>query len=324
MCSMAGEVTPKDYRNSTQRAVRAIARVAISHDGSVRLPTAQDYQQENDVGSGTVQKAFSILEDAGALETRARGQHGRFIIRRDIGRLWPLAGLPPIRAVVTPPGAIEIYGIVSGLASEFERLGIPFEVDYIRGGEQRLAEINFAPTSFAVMSTRAAEKAVQLDARFTLVAALDPGTYYSPGSVVVVSSEGFDHDSDTLRLGVDHGSYDNVIFTEAEFGDLSAHDVRECTFLEIPSAILEGRIDAGVWHRMLLLISPELAGLKVTSLNSHSEQTVNELSAAAFVAPSDRDAVIAALREVSPDTVATHQVDAIARSGTSSERIWYR
>lgn len=41
-----------------------------------------------------------------------------------------------------------------------------------------------------------------------------------------------------------------------------------CPFPEVPSAILEGRADAGIWHRVQAVISPELAGLKVSQLGS--------------------------------------------------------
>lgn len=310
-----------DYLNSTQRAAQAIARAVLEQDTQVRLPTAQEYQLSLGVGSGTVQKAFSLLEDAGALMTRSRGHHGRFVTSADLNQLWRLSMLPPVRAILTPPGAAEVYGLVDALVNEFSEIGVPLEIDYVRGGERRLAAASASPTAFAVMSTSAAADAAHGDTDVRVAMTLGAGTYYAPGSVVVVSRPDI-ADIAHPRVGIDRGSLDNMRLTAAELGPLDGLDLVDCAFPTIPRMILSDQIDIGVWHRMMLLITPELAGLVTTELSPFASATAADLSEAAIIVPASNRAVANVLSGMMPGRIMRTQAEAVTQLSASIDRTW--
>ena len=61
-------------------AVQEVARSILRHRSAARLPSIVEYQERLGVGSGTVQKAFHILEESGAATTEPRGHLGRFVV----------------------------------------------------------------------------------------------------------------------------------------------------------------------------------------------------------------------------------------------------
>lgn len=306
------------------RAVRALAREVIALAGSSRLPTTHDLQAVIGVGAGTVQKAFSILEDLGALTTQSRGHQGRFVEHRNLAQLWSLAELAQVRVFVTPPGAREIYALLEALVHQFDQIGLTLEISYVRGGEARLNEAVRAETGFAVVSAGAAQSYVNDRRKDLQTRALASGTYYAPGSVVVLTRDGVDPYAASTRIGVDQASHDHRTITEAEFGALDEGRVKPVPFPSVPAAILRGEVDAGVWHRMLLLISPELAGLCVLPLSASTVDEMEPLTRAVVAHRTDNPYLAALFQVISWEKVARVQTEVMSGLSLWSEETWYQ
>ena len=265
--------------------MQEVARSILRHRTADRLPSILEYQDRLGVGSGTVQKAFRILEESGVATTEPRGHLGRFVASINPGRTWSLAGLGAIHAVLTPPGAVEIYGLVDGLLDEFGRLGLPLQVNYQRGSTKRLQRIASSGTSFAVMSSGAAASLARDD---LTVASLPAGTYYSPGSLVRLSKGApakRRSRREPLRVGIDWDSSDHVQLTEAEFGHLEDTSYVDCQFPKVPAEILAGRIDVGIWHRIILLVPLQLMGISAAPISRATRALLDTRSAASIVFP---------------------------------------
>ena len=268
-----------------QQAVQEVARSILRHRTAERLPSILEYQERLGVGSGTVQKAFRVLEETGVVTTEPRGHLGRFVVSIDPGRTWSLAGLSAVHAILTPPGAPEIYGLVDGLLDEFGRLGLPLQVNYQRGSKNRLERITSSGTSFAVMSSGAAASLGRDD---LAVASLASGTYYSPGSIVRLSkatAPSRQSPREPLRVGIDRDSSDHMQLTEAEFGHLRGISYVDCQFPKVPADILAGRIDVGIWHQIMLLVPLTLMGISARPISLSTKALLDTQSAASIVFP---------------------------------------
>lgn len=311
---------------SSERALRAVAMDIIQAPAGERLQGAVEYQGSAGVGSGTVQKAFAMIERAGAAVTQAHGHRGRFVISRDLGKLWSLAALPPVRVVMTPPGATEIYGMVEGLTAEFDRLGIPLRIEYRRGAAARLERTRHGPT-MAVVSTGAAAAHQPECGDDLAVRAMPADSYYGNESIVVLHRRGGSPDSKpgSFRIALDEASDDHVQLTRAQFPE-PGHRFVSCAFTQVPAEILRGTVDVGIWHRMLLLIPPTIVGLVEEPLAAPAEKIRRQLSAAAVAFSPANPALRAVIDAMSFSDVVGEQQQLMHRLATDStlDNGWHR
>jgi DNA-binding transcriptional regulator YhcF (GntR family) len=71
-----------------------------------QMPTTQDFAKMVDVGFGTVEKAVTFLKVSKAIETRARGQMGTFLISKDVQALWRIGNLGTLIGLLPLPHGI--------------------------------------------------------------------------------------------------------------------------------------------------------------------------------------------------------------------------
>lgn len=306
-----------------RRAIRELARVALQTSTGERLPTASFLQDSANVGAGTVQKALRILEELGALQSRARGHLGRFLESKDLSQLWGLSGFPSIRAILSPPGSPETYGLANGLALEFSRIGLPLNVEYLIGARERANLASSTPYTLAFVSSGAASALEEPPQGWGRVQ-LGAGSYYRDDSIVVLSAAEAELTSRSIRIGVDRRSHDHNLLTVQAFGSLDELQTVDVAFPDIPGALLRGDIDAGVWHRMLLVISPELAGLRVSPLPDTAQGLVKTLgSAVALFSASDAvmESVVSAVSWRAVVAAQRNWMDRFAEDPTAT---WFR
>ena len=252
------------------QVARRIAADLVHRKLGEKIPRVEDYQRRFRVGSGTVQRALEVLEELGAISLQTRGHLGSFLTGKSLALLWQVAGLPTVTGVMPLPTSREFQGLASGLRGEFERIGVPLNMLYAHGSSHRIQLLREARVHFAVMSRAAAEAAcaaqTEPGVRLKILTTLEPGSYYAPDSVVVISSgrEAGRRPSD-VRVGIDESSYDHSVLSRSEFGEGQFVDIR---YSEIPQALYEGRIDIAVWHRTALSVPLEAIGLKTRPLSS--------------------------------------------------------
>lgn len=311
-------------RSSNQKALREIARAMITTSLGDRLATSVEYQETLGIGAGTAQKALRTLVSSGAAVTRSHGHRGTYLVERDLGRLWQIGELGPVRVLFTPPGAVEEYGLAEGLQRAFENLGVPLTAAYRRGAAGRAARVASGGADLTVVSRGAAFES-ELDTEAYSSIDLGPDTYYRPQSIVVVARP---QDESPRRIGIDGTSYDHRALTLAEFPDDGAHQYVDCRFPDIPAAVLEGRIDAGVWHRMELLVPLHLTGLVERPLRTAGAERVRaELSNAVLLADRHNALTAALLAELDVGTVRKTQDTVLSLDPEAEEfrsRIWPR
>lgn len=271
--------------------VQLVARDLLTCGQGDRIPTALQYQQLTGVGSGTVQKALRTLQSTGAVSLRSRGHAGTILVQTDLPKLWALAALGAPTAVLPVPMSPEQMGLARGLRLELRRLGIPFQALYTYGSSRRLALLESGEADFTALSATAAEEAVAKSDGELYAAALIPNNYYYPRSWVVIVRPGIDPDdrSAIRRVGVDRNSHDQTVLTEAEFPMADGYQYMDGNYTYMPGKVANGLLDAMVWHKSLLAIPLDAAG--ITSRPLRDEQAVGlieQMSTAVLVAKSTR------------------------------------
>ena len=254
---------------SFQKALTAVCLDILQAGIGGRLTPSIQIQEKLEVGSGTVQKALQELSDNGGVVLRVKGHQGTLVLDYNPAILWKSAQLEPLRISLTPPGAQELGALSMSLRNQFRKFGLGMELDYIRGAQNRLDTLSNDLHSAALISIGAAKSRNLLNNKNYSILDFGPESYYQRDSLVVLSSSKISNPK-KLRVALDKTSYDHETLTLNEFENKAGVEYVNCPFPEVPSAILEGRADTGIWHRVQAVISPELAGLKVSQLGSGS------------------------------------------------------
>ena len=254
---------------SFQKALTAVCLDILQAGIGGRLTPSIQIQEKLEVGSGTVQKALQELSDNGGVVLRVKGHQGTLVLDYNPAILWRSAQLEPLRISLTPPGAQELGALSMSLRNQFRKFGLGMELDYIRGAQNRLDTLSNDLHSAALISIGAAKSRNLLNNKNYSILDFGPESYYQRDSLVVLSSSKILNPK-KLRVALDKTSYDHETLTLNEFENKAGVEYVNCPFPEVPSAILEGRADTGIWHRVQAVISPELAGLKVSQFRSES------------------------------------------------------
>ncbi|MFD7663337.1 GntR family transcriptional regulator YhfZ [Streptomyces sp. NPDC059788] len=228
-------------------AARRLAALLINQptEGeAARLPRVRDLATELGVGNGTVQAALQLLEEAGAMETVARGHLGTFLVRADRAILWRLAGLGTVLAAMPLPYSRRYEGLATGLRAAFEEAGAPFAITFMRGATARVAALLDGKVDLAVLSRFAADQLVEKHP-IDLVADLGPATYV--GAHGLLLRHGVQLETDGLRVAVDPASEDQRAVAERAFADRQDVTWLESSFIQLHDLFADGRADATVW-----------------------------------------------------------------------------
>jgi hypothetical protein len=197
----------------------------------------------------------------------------------------------------------------------------------MRGAQRRLKALSNNEADVATLSKQA-QQSLSEEWQGELAAVEGgPVQYYNPSLLIVVERGKQRKERPVRRVGIDRDSPDHVALTEAEFAGMNVEFV-DCRFIEVPTAILLGEIDAGVWHRRLTLIPPELAGLKVRPMrNTGVLVSSSDIVSAVLCFQAKDSACEAVLREIDMSRVRAMQDEFLAQDLGADEldsRLWVR
>jgi hypothetical protein len=293
-------------------AVRAVVLEALTRGVGANLSTNVDFKARYNIGAGTMQRALELLRDRGAVTILNRGHLGRRIEHVDIGQAWQAAGLAPVRMILPPSGPIEIDVLTERLADELTRLGVPHTVHHLRGGANRLSAVHKETHDLAVVSAGTwSERKTPTPTGLDVVRVLDPGTYYAPGRLVVVTRTR-DQDKPIRRVAIDRQSSDHVALTRAEFPESDGYEYVDAPFPSVPAWVLRERVDAGIWHETVSVVPLDIAGIDINELQRPAAATArDELSGATLVGSPARPELRMVVQALGLSTIRAHQQKAL-------------
>ena len=287
------QLSPK--LTSFQKALTAVS-LDILHAGiGGRLTPSIQLQEKLEVGSGTVQKALQEISESGGVVLRVKGHQGTLVVDFNPAILWKIAQLEPLRISLTPPGAKELGALSFGIKNQLRKEGLGIEFDFVLGAQKRLDTLSKTSYNSALISRGAAKSRNLLDNQNYSILDFGPQSYYQLGSLVMLTSPKIPNPNQ-LRVALDKNSYDHETLTLNSFRNQKGVEYVDCPFTEVPSVILEGKADTGIWHRVESVISPEQAGLKVSQIDISSlEDEEASISNAVLIWPSSLKEITALL-----------------------------
>ncbi|KOG86100.1 GntR family transcriptional regulator YhfZ [Streptomyces varsoviensis] len=225
-------------------AARQLAALLLNHEQDTRLPRVRDFAGELGVGNGTVQAALQMLEEAGAIETVARGHLGTFLVRADRTILWRLAGLGTLLAAMPLPYSRRYEGLATGLRDAFEDAGAPFAITFMRGASARAAALLEDKVDLVVLSRFAADRLIE-EHPLELVADLGPATYVGAHGMLLRHGTSLEQ---RLRVAIDHSSEDQRMLTERAFAGRTDIEWVETSYMQLGDLFASDQLDATVWN----------------------------------------------------------------------------
>lgn len=288
-------------------ALRALAVDALTKGIGGTLTTNSLLQERLGLGAGTIQRALDALAERDALHTISRGHLGRRIDSIQIGQVWQVAALPPVRLTLSPAGAVEMDVLEEALTLGLAELGVPGTVHHLPGGSERVAALERGEQDLTVISTGTLSGIeARLGERWPgPIRLLERGSYYAPDRLVVVTRTQAGTQRPQL-VAIDRDSYDHTALTRAEFPEDLGFQHVEVPFPDVPGYVLAGIVDAGVWHVTRSPVPPTLAGLALHPVRR--EQHLRDgVSRAAMLAGPHRPEVRGVLKGLGLDGLIDRQ-----------------
>ncbi|OEU91402.1 GntR family transcriptional regulator YhfZ [Streptomyces oceani] len=226
-------------------AARQLAALLLHHETDTRLPRLRDFASDLKVGNGTVQTGLQLLEEAGAIETKARGHLGTYLVRSDRTLLWQLAGLGTLLAAMPLPYSHRYEGLATGLRAAFEQVSVPFAITFMRGASTRLSALLEGKADLVVVSRFAADR-IAAEHPVRLLADLGPATYVGAHGLLLRREVPLE--TPGLRVAVDSSSEDLRMLASRAFTDRDDIVWVETSYMQLRDLFARGEVDATVWN----------------------------------------------------------------------------
>ncbi|WHY85839.1 GntR family transcriptional regulator YhfZ [Neobacillus novalis] len=227
-------------------AAKQIAQELIQLDIGVKIPRVSDYSEKLNFGRGTVQSAFSLLEEMKAINLEARGHLGTFLIRKDNNLLSEIAGISPLIGSMPLPYSRKYEGLATGIIEAFELTGKKIYLTYMRGGLNRIETVRTMRSDFAIVSKMTAEKVLSDYPNLKIIKNLGVNSYVSAHKIFLADSTG-EQVRDGKKIGVDMDSLDQKNLTFAEFDGANVEYVN-VNYMQLFEMLISKQIDAAVWN----------------------------------------------------------------------------
>ncbi|MFZ5825052.1 MAG: GntR family transcriptional regulator YhfZ [Bacillota bacterium] len=272
-----------------------------------RLDPVGQLAAEFGTGRGTVQSAFRVLTQEGAVVLHNRGSLGAFVKEIDYHKLLDIADLSPIIGVMALPYSIRFQGLSTGLAVAFEQARLPLVLAHLRGARSRLHFLRTGRCSFAVISRLAWEEE-QEAGDLKLLFSFGPGSNVGEHVLVLANPEARGI-TDGMRVGLDPSSHDHLRLTAQECRG-KAVELVHISYAEIASKLTMGEIDAAIWDASVALP----LNLQVVMLPlQHRHPTDDPNTEAVLVVRAEMEALGRLLqRHIDPSVIRTVQQQVVA------------
>ncbi len=228
-------------------AVIKLANLLLTHQKGDRLQPVQFYAEKFKTGVGTMQAAFSYLQEIGAVTLDSHGHLGTFVREINYPVIWSLIGQNHIVGGMPLPYSRRLEGLATGLHESFDQAGVALNLVYTRGALNRLQALAKGKFDFVILSRFAFNNAN--DYGLTIEEVLNLGTGSYVGQHIILLS---DHDKqyiqDGMRVGIDPSSIDQVLLAKEACRGIDVKYV-EINYMNLMTAMQKGQIDATIWNQ---------------------------------------------------------------------------
>ena len=311
--SLASPRLKSDVDSPQQRATEMVARTILERKIGDRLPNVAELRVSIGVGAGTIQKALLELQNDNLVVLTSKQRQGTFIVEKNLGGLWSMAGFNPLSIIMPLPLSWEFQGLATGLRVALDSYNIPSSFIFGHGSTKRSKALSESLSHVAVMSAHAARKIIADRPSFYIHTTYSIGSYYAADSVIVVARAPRDQLPGKLRVGIDRLSIDHATLTQLEFPEENAdNEYVDVSYAHIPAALISGACDVAVWHHSAFGLSLNHQELITWPLSpSAMALLTNEMFSAALVIDKGNTVTRAVLDEINIGRVEKIQKEVI-------------
>lgn len=223
-----------------------IASILLELEIGSRIPNISELSAKLNVGAGTVQTALKMLETEQAIKVQSRGHQGTTLESLDRILLWKLTGQPWVFGSMPLPYTSRLEGFATAIYKQFERVELPFNIQYMRGGKSRLQKLSAGAFHFAICSKNAAILAQKDYDNLEILFEFDAHSYMDQPAIVFSNDE-VTEIKDGMKIGIDSFSYDHVYLNEYVCKDKQVTFV-PVKYSELSEKLKQGEIDASLWN----------------------------------------------------------------------------
>lgn len=227
-------------------AVIQIAKKLMGFSPGDRIPKISEFAEKLNMGRGTVQIALKRLEESGAIKLESRGHQGTFLIETDLTKMWQVVAFQTLAGAMPLPYSKRYEGLASGLYQAFEKIGLPFNLAYMRGAESRINSLLNKRYDFVLISQYAAQKAINEGKKIEVALNFGKESYLSAHTLLFANKE-LNEIRDGLRIGIDPDSIDQCDLTYKVCEGKRVEYIK-LPYMQFLSNLQSGNIDACVFN----------------------------------------------------------------------------
>lgn len=216
----------------------------LSKNVGDRVASISEYQEKFHVSRGTIQNAFTYLKENGAVTLKSHGHLGAYIEQIDYIKLQNCCIKEKLLGIMPLPYSLTYEGFATAIYAALDKLN--FNMAYARGAVGRIELVESGSYQFAVVSRFAAEYAIQEGCAIEAALDFGPGSFLSR-HVLLLRSQEETEICDGMKVAYDSSSLDQRNITENMIKGKKVKLVEIRTQNTI-SALLHGKIDAGIWN----------------------------------------------------------------------------
>ncbi|WP_353892458.1 GntR family transcriptional regulator YhfZ [Proteinivorax hydrogeniformans] len=265
-----------DYRKKLMskngRTIVALAKEMLSKKIGDRILTVGAYADQFETGRGTVQTAIGFLKDEKAISLESRGHLGTFITSIDYKKLWGIADIGTIMAVMPLPYSKRYEGLATGLYKTFDEANIPFSLAFMRGATKRIEALNMGKYNFVIVSKLAAKLEIRKNNDIEIAYEFGENSYVG-NHVLILKDKDKSEIEDGMRVALDPASTDQMILTNYECSQKEVEYV-EVSYSQILDKLANDEIDAAIWNGDE--IDEHKLGLNIRALTNSKTQEASK------------------------------------------------
>jgi hypothetical protein len=235
----------ENFYSKSGLTLKQVAEELLFYEPDERIPRISDLAEKFQVGRGTVQSALKILEETQSIRLESRGHLGTFLREKCVSNLLKFSGVDRILAVMPLPYSKKYEGLASGLASEFSRLNLAFNIAFMRGAKPRLEGVKEGRYDFAIVSRFSALEEMKNHDGLKIALSFGKQTYVSKHAVIF-SDPTKKRIEDKFKIGIDTFSNDQKFLTYAEAEGKNVEYV-EMNYMHLLQHLKANTIDATIW-----------------------------------------------------------------------------
>lgn len=225
-----------------------IAKKMLFYEEGQRIPRVSDFAETFSLGRGTVQEALKLLENNQAIKLESRGHLGTFLIQKNQQKLLQISDIKQVVGVMPLPYSKKYEGLATGLTKQFEQIGLPMNMAFMRGSVARLRSLLDGRYDFAIVSKLAADDFMKNESdQLEIQLSFGKASYVS-GHITFLADHSENEIRDGMKVGIDYNSKDQQYLTELECANKKVELVKS-NYMQLLDMLKEKQIDAAIWNK---------------------------------------------------------------------------